>query len=138
LTGRRQKNKMTGEGTRMTIGSGATMKTLIAAFLVSAVLPAVSHAEGFTEETQVAFAGCGWYVVLGCGKSFNGATRTMNNLGGPYAGGGAGLSVANTNEYPNFRNGFYCVVDGPYQTQAQASSIAWVEAVPDAYVKNGC
>lgn len=127
---------MTGEGTR--IGSGTKMKALLAAFLLSAALPAVSHAESFTEETQLAFAGCGWYIVLGCGKSFNGATRTMNNLGGPYAGGGAGLSVANTSEYPNFSNGFYCVVDGPYQTETQASSVAWVEAVPDAYVKSGC
>lgn len=87
---------------------------------------------------EVAFAGCGWYVVLGCGTSFDGARATMNNLGGPMAGGGAGLKVANTSEYPNFRNGFFCVVDGPYSSQGAAQSVAWNEAVRDAYVKNGC
>ncbi|MEO0544100.1 MAG: hypothetical protein AAFY99_09820 [Pseudomonadota bacterium] len=118
------------------------VKKIFAAGLIASALGAVSaQAESITGiegAYDVAFAGCGWYVVLGCSQSFNGSARTMNNLGGPFAGGGAGLKVANTNEYPNFRNGWYCVVDGPYFSQGEAQSIAWAEAVPDAYVKNGC
>ena len=114
----------------------------IAAGLVFSALGATSaNAESITGVPgayDVAFAGCGWYVVLGCSQSFDGSQQRMNQLGGPFAGGGAGLKVANTNEYPNFRNGWYCVVDGPYPSQGQAASIAWREAVPDAYVKNGC
>lgn len=117
------------------------MKKTLAAIAALFALTSVAQAESITKipgARDVAFAGCGWYVVLGCGTSLNGAVRTMDNLGGPYAGGGAGLKVANTSEYPNFRNGFYCVVDGPYSSQSAAESIAWREAVRDAYVKNGC
>lgn len=116
------------------------MKTLISTAMALLMGAATATAGDFKygESYEVAFAGCGWYIVLGCGTSFNGARNTMNNLGGPMAGGGAGLSVANTNEYPNFTNGFYCVVDGPYNSQSAAQSVAWNEAVRDAYVKNGC
>ena len=31
-----------------------------------------------------------------------------------------------------------CVGDGPYASRWEAESIAWREAVPDAYVKAGC
>jgi hypothetical protein len=30
------------------------------------------------------------------------------------------------------------VADGPYVSEADAASVAWIEAVPDAYVKRGC
>lgn len=113
-------------------------KLIAAALLAATTTSAFAQGVNAAGDYEVAFAGCGWYIVLGCGKSFNGANRTMNNLGGPFAGGGAGLKVANTNEYPNFRNGFYCVVDGPYSSQSAAQSVAWNEAVRDAYVKNGC
>ncbi len=81
---------------------------------------------------------CDWYIVLNCGKSQANAKAKLNDLGGPIAGGGAGLKVINTGNYPNFRKGFFCVVDGPYATQDDATSVAWAEAVPDAYVKKGC
>jgi hypothetical protein len=81
---------------------------------------------------------CGWYVILGCSRTSSGAFATLNRLGGPGVGGGAGTNVVNTNHYPNFRDGWYCVADGPYGSRAEAASIAWKEAVPDAYVKNGC
>jgi hypothetical protein len=81
---------------------------------------------------------CDWYIVLNCGKSQANGKAKMNELGGPGAGGGAGLKVVNTANYPNFRKGFFCVVDGPYNTQDDAMSVAWAEAVPDAYVKKGC
>jgi len=81
---------------------------------------------------------CGWYVILGCSRSQDDAYQTFNRLGGPGMGGGAGAQVVNTNDYPNFRNGWWCVTDGPYATRGQAESIPWREAVPDAYVKSAC
>ena len=53
-------------------------------------------------------------------------------------GGGAGSRVINTSDMDGFRNGFYYVADGPYVSSDDAGSVAWVEAVPDAYVKRGC
>lgn len=81
---------------------------------------------------------CGYYVILGCFKSRNEATGRLTALGGPGVGGFAGAHVINTNDYPNFRNGWWCVADGPYATRDEAMSLAWREVVPDAYVKNGC
>lgn len=116
------------------------MKLILTTAVALATLIGAARAEvlGSGQSYEVAFAGCGWYIVLGCGSSFDGARSKLNDLGGPYAGGGAGLKVANTNEYPNFNNGFYCVVDGPYNSKGAAQSIAWTEAVRDAYVKSGC
>lgn len=121
------------------------MKNTIATMvlLLAGLSPAMADSQRMTlannaDNYEVAFAGCGWYIVLGCSSNFNSARNTLNNLGGPFAGGGAGLKVANTSEYPNFRNGFYCVLDGPYNSQSAAQSVAWNEAVRDAYVKNGC
>jgi len=107
-------------------------------FLFAATMSAVAQDARQSAPVQMAFAGCGWYIVLGCSSGFSDARNRMNALGGPMAGGGAGLKVANTSEYPNFRNGFHCVVDGPYNSQSAAQSNAWNEAVPDAYVKSGC
>lgn len=81
---------------------------------------------------------CGWYVILGCNGNKASARRLMDELGGPGAGGGAGLRVLNTDEYPNLNDGYYCVGDGPYANRSQAAGIAWAEAVPDAYIKRGC
>lgn len=82
--------------------------------------------------------GCGWYVVLGCMKDEAAAARTLADLGGSVVGGGAGTYVVDTSKVAGFRPGFYCVMDGPYVSRDDAASVAWVEAVPDAYVKRGC
>jgi len=87
---------------------------------------------------QVAANGCGWFIVLNCGKSSKAAKAKLQELGGPVAGGGAGLKVILTEAYAGFRPGFVCVVDGPYESQDAATSVAWAEVVPDAYVKKGC
>ncbi|MEM6666829.1 MAG: hypothetical protein AAF638_10540 [Pseudomonadota bacterium] len=86
---------------------------------------------------------CGHYIVLGCMSRNADAVNRMNQLGGPGIGGAGvagsfGTQIIHTNDFPNFRNGFFCVVDGPYYTAADAQSIAWNEAVRDAYVKKGC
>ncbi|OJF93390.1 hypothetical protein [Pararhizobium antarcticum] len=98
---------------------------------------AQSHAGELTP-ILVSGGSCGWYVVLGCGKRATDQQNKRDDLGGPNAGGGAGLRVITTNDYANFRPGYYCVVDGPYANKSDAQSIAWAEAVPDAYVKKGC
>lgn len=82
--------------------------------------------------------GCGWYIILGCSASRADAQQTLRQLGGPMVGGGAGSRVLNTSDVDGFRNGFYCVADGPYVSEGDAASVAWIEAVPDAYVKRGC
>ena len=119
--------------TRLALGLGCALGPASAARAVEpAALP---EAPGLpVHEAQ----GCGWYVVLGCHRGRGTAQRQLNDLGGPRAGGGAGLNVVNTNVFPNFRNGFQCVMDGPYNSRGTAASIAWTEAVPDAYVKNSC
>lgn len=93
--------------------------------------------------TPASAQACGYYIVLGCFGDRDSAVRQMTDLGGPGIGGAGvggsiGTQVVYTNDFPNFRNGFYCVADGPYTDQADAESIAWTEAVPDAYVKSGC
>lgn len=82
--------------------------------------------------------GCGWYIILGCSKNRGAANRQLTDLGGPMVGGGAGSRVINTSDMDGFRDGYYCVADGPYISGDDAGSVAWIEAVPDAYVKRGC
>ena len=91
----------------------------------------------YSEQSAAANA-CGWYIMLHCGKSAAAAKAKFTDLGGQYAGGGAGLKVINTNSYTNLRKGLLCTVDGPYDTSALASAVSWKEAVADAYVKKGC
>ena len=83
-------------------------------------------------------ANCGWYIILSCHGNHAAAHRSLNDLGGPGVGGQAGAKVINTNNYSGFRNGHHCVADGPYSSQGAAGTIAWREAVPDAYIKKGC
>ncbi len=94
--------------------------------------PAAAQSPGFDAE------GCGWYIILGCTKGRADARRQLIELGGPIVGGGAGSRVINTSDMDGFTGGFYCVADGPYVSKDEAGSVAWVEAVPDAYVKRGC
>ncbi|OCW55886.1 hypothetical protein [Hoeflea olei] len=94
--------------------------------------PAAAQAPGFDAE------GCGWYIILGCSSSRLEARRNLIELGGPQVGGGAGSRVVNTSDLDGMRDGFYCVADGPYVSADDAGSVAWIEAVPDAYLKRGC
>lgn len=110
----------------------ATVAGFTAAMFGASLQPGNAQTPGYDVN------GCGWYVILGCSKSRSDAKRILNQLGGPMVGGGAGSRVINTSDVDGFRNGFYCVADGPYISSDDASSVAWVEAVRDAYVKRGC
>jgi len=105
----------------------------VVAFLSNAaVVPAQAQSPGYDRN------GCGWYIILGCSTDRSAAAGTLYDLGGIMVGGGAGSRILNTTGVEGFRNGFYCVADGPYLSEADAGSVAWREAVPDAYVKRGC
>lgn len=90
----------------MTITS--SMKAVaIAAFAMLAVslAPSQGHAgqTSATGEYKVAQA-CGWFAIYTCHRSYGAAKRVANKRPG---------YVVNTNHYPNFRNGWYCVASGP-------------------------
>ena len=110
------------------------VRALAGALSIALLAPAAMTLPATPAQAQA----CGHYVILGCFKSRNQAISRLNALGGPGVGGWAGAHVVNTNDYPNFRAGWWCVADGPYATRSVAMSIAWKEAVPDAYVKKGC
>lgn len=110
----------------------------IAALSLAATLVAVAVPPAIAQTPGQDASGCGWYIVLGCSKSRSAANRSFMRLGGPGIGGGAGSQVLDSSRVGGFRAGFYCVTDGPYISRDDAQSVAWVEAVPDAYVKRGC
>jgi hypothetical protein len=74
-----------------------------------------------------------WYAIMLCSTSRSEATRWSNNNGIGY--------VINTSsdEFPNFRAGYYCVVEGPMgQGRAQATANSYRGISPTAYAKSGC
>lgn len=74
---------------------------------------------------------CGWWAIYSCHKSRNRAIRDMNNVG--YGG------VVHTNDVPNFRNGFWCVADGPTtRSNAQRKKNRARRDFSSAYIKKGC
>src|SRR5947209_19274861 len=76
---------------------------------------------------------CGFYAILGCYGTRGEAQRWSNQIDEGY--------VVNTTsaEYPSFRAGFYCVVNGPTSRgRAQGVAASWRSVVPSAYVKNAC
>ncbi len=80
-------------------------------------------------EFKVAQA-CGWYVILGCYKSWNGARSRADRIG---------AKIVDTNNYPNFRNGWFCAADGPHsRRRAKQLRRAWRGTVSDAYAKSAC
>lgn len=118
------------------LASAAFLAAMTASVLAGPVAPL--SGVGSPGLPLVSVQSCGWYVILGCHNRHADAAALVDELGGPLAGGGAGLHVLHTDDYPNFRDGYFCVGDGPYGSHGDAASIAWNEAVPDAYVKNGC
>ena len=74
---------------------------------------------------------CGWWAIYSCHKSRNRAIRDMNNNG--YGG------VVHTNDVPNFRNGYYCVADGPTnKSNARRKKNRARRDYDSPYIKKGC
>ncbi len=76
---------------------------------------------------------CGWYAIALCGTNRRDAEQATNQYGG---------FVVDTSDpdFPNFRDGYYCVVEGPYsQSGAEDVRDEMRDAGSrDAYVKNAC
>jgi putative peptidoglycan binding protein len=76
---------------------------------------------------------CGWYAIALCGTNRQDAQDATNIYGG---------FVVDTSDpdYPNFRDGYFCVVEGPYsQGRANVVRDEMRDAGSrDAYVKNAC
>jgi hypothetical protein len=74
---------------------------------------------------------CGWWAIYACHESRDAAIDTMNNVG--YGG------VVDTNNVPNFRNGYYCVADGPTTSSlADRMKNRAKRDFDSAYTKKGC
>jgi hypothetical protein len=76
---------------------------------------------------------CGYFAILGCFRTRREAENWNDRIDSGY--------VINTSsaEYPSFRSGYYCVVNGPTsRNTAQQIMRSWRKVIPDAYVKNSC
>ena len=102
---------------------------LTAVLLAGAVVSASSSQT--VKSYQMAQASCPYYVVLGCFKSDQQANQRFRNIG---------ARVIDSNQVSGFKNGFYCVVDGPHNSRSYANTLrqSWLGTVGDAYVKKGC
>lgn len=76
---------------------------------------------------------CGWYAIYSCSRSRRDAQRFSreNDIG----------FVVDTSDddYPNFRRGYYCVVEGPMsRRRALSAADRASDFAPTAYAKNAC
>lgn len=76
---------------------------------------------------------CGWYAVLQCSQSEREANRWSRRHG-------VGTVVdTSSDEFPNFRPGFYCVVIGPMRRgEALDTADDHRDIAPTAYAKESC
>ena len=72
--------------------------------------------------------GAKYFVIVGTLKSLAKANRRNRLFGDTF--------IARTESYPNLRNGYWVVMEGPYSKE-YAKSIACHEAVPSCFVKAG-
>ncbi|MGI9382493.1 MAG: hypothetical protein ACR2PO_05015 [Methyloligellaceae bacterium] len=102
------------------------MKNCITTSLVAFTMVAGA---GLATEKAAAEPGA-WFAVGGCYKSGAAANRQAARLG---------VNVVDTNDYPNFRNGWYCAAIGPFDRRnAELNRQQFVaQGVYDAYVKRG-
>lgn len=98
------------------------IKTSLAALAMTAAL-------GTAGERAAAEPGA-WFAIGGCYQSSAAANRQAARLG---------VNVVDTNDYPNFRNGWYCAAIGPFDRRsAELNRQQFIaQGVPDAYVKRG-
>ncbi|MER0240251.1 hypothetical protein [Fulvimarina sp. MAC8] len=103
---------------------------IAAARVTAAVLMSMALAAPSVASAQNTFEGCGWYAIFACSKSQSVARRAAGN----------GFLTIRTNDYPNFRNGFWCAVDGPFDrgTALSLANSAKRDGIRDAYAKRAC
>ena len=85
---------------------------------------------GWSEEGEVHVAqACGWYIFVGCSRSYEGALRHAGN----------GLEILRTSDYRLLNPGWYCAAVGPYSRRPSNREVREVRRhVPDAYAKRAC
>ena len=85
-------------------------------------------------------ARCGYYAVLGCADSEAVMIEKQDILRNLTRDGTTRTKVIHTNDFSNFRDGWFCLVDGPFETYRQANdmSLDWGETVGASYAKRGC
>ena len=107
------------------IRNSALVTMLITAGAVSA------HSAEASRSFQLAQSSCPYYVILGCFGPLYKANQRSSEIGG---------RVIDTNQVSGFRNGYYCIVDGPHNRKNYAYTLrrSWLGTVHDAYVKRGC
>ena len=109
-------------------GAGLLLSCFAASASPANPMPQMSPGS-FVQHAQA----CGFYAILGCFGTRGEAQRWTNQISDGY--------VVNTSSgrYPNFRAGYFCVVNGPgpYGV-AQRIAAGWRRYIPDAYVKNAC
>ena len=75
---------------------------------------------------------CGWYAIVYCGERRD-AQNFSNRTGFGY------VIDTNDSDYPNFRGGYYCVVDGPMGRSATLDLAERSRSfAPTAYAKSAC
>ena len=96
--------------------------------------PSAPAAPKASAEANVRVAqACGWYAIMLCSTSRGEAARWSNSHG-------VGRVIDTTSErYPNFRPGYYCVVEGPMSRGAAVGTANSYRGIsPTAYAKNAC
>lgn len=85
-------------------------------------------------------ARCGYYAVLGCADSEAVIVEKQDILRNLTRDGTTRTKVIHTDNFSNFRDGWFCLVDGPFETYGQADtmSLDWGETVGPSYAKKGC
>lgn len=111
---------------RSILAAGALTLLASSAFAASVPQSPVPGGDGFEP-----VASCGWYAIYRCSKSYAAADEWANNSGLGY--------VIDTDEYDNFRPGWYCVVEGPMsRNRAQKAVRDNRDISHDGYAKYGC
>jgi hypothetical protein len=118
----------------LTLGLGIAMCTAAigpqaAATPIDAKNRTVTNSRGTA--IQLAQA-CGWYAIVYCGGRGD-AQNFSNRTSFGY------VIDTNDSDYPNFRGGYYCVVDGPMGRSAALNLAERSRSfAPTAYAKSAC
>ncbi len=104
-------------------------------FTAAALLTVAASSAIVSSSETAAAQGCGTYIIAGCFKDWNSAESRRRGIGAPL--------VVDTNNFPKFRNGWFCAADGPWQSGWQEELNYYQhrtdgKAVRDAYAKAAC
>ncbi|MEM7302388.1 MAG: hypothetical protein AAF468_14995 [Pseudomonadota bacterium] len=101
---------------------------MIRSLIAASVIAAGFSAPVFVSQASAQSAS--WFAIGGCFQSYRAANRRAAQLG---------VDVADTNDYPNFRDGWYCAVSGPSSKRNAQRTQRYFknQGIHDAYIKRG-